>query len=107
VARWRYADHDVSARVETLRFGDRIYLPGAGPSARGAGGRVVSHLEHYPTTGLEERPCVIVVYFTGERSRPLGHELGDPAPPLVTAQLRPLEPGTRLRCRRAERLEAA
>jgi hypothetical protein len=109
--RWTYDEADVLARVETLRRGDRIYLPGAGPAARGNGGRVVSHLEHYdanePRDGVPALPArVVVVYFTGERARPLGRELGDAPGELVTAGLRWLEVGTRIKCRRARRVAA-
>lgn len=110
--RWRYADRDCLARVETLQRGDRIYLPGAGPAARGNGGRVVSHLELYPADDTAPRGLparVVVVYFTGARARAVKGEERDRSEPgeLVTAGLRWLEMGERVRCRRAERVAAA
>lgn len=104
---WRHDDADVLARVETLRRGDRIYLPGAhthGP------GRVVSHLEQHPARpaapGVPAAPAaVVVVYFTGERAKPLGgipdRERGE----LVTQGLAAMPVGTRIRCRRCIRDE--
>lgn len=101
MARWVYADADVLARVETLRRGDRIYLPGR--HAHGPG-RVVSHLEEYDahpgTATVPALPArVVVVYFTGERHSPLARELHGAT--LVTKSLRWLPRGERIRCRRA------
>jgi hypothetical protein len=102
VTRWRHAERDVLARVETLRRGDRIYLPGhhlRGPA------RVVAAVEIHPEEparpGLPARPATAIVsYFTGARARPLdGVEPGD-AGELIVQQLRPFELGTRLRVRR-------
>lgn len=104
---WTYDDADVSARVETLRRGDRIYLPGAGPRSRGGGGRVVSRVELEPADdtpphGLPAR--VLVSYFTGERARPILRDRDDHEPgELVEQELRWLEVGTRIRCRRCRR----
>lgn len=102
---WTYDDADVNARVETLRRGDRIYLPGH--HRRGAG-RVVSSVEVHPAADAATVPPdglpahVVVCYFTGERARPLGRERDDHEPgELVEASLRWLELGTRVRCRRA------
>jgi hypothetical protein len=104
---WTYDDADVSARVETLRRGDRIYLPGAGPSSRGGGGRVVSSVEVCPARSADEvpprglPPHVIVSYFTGARARPVMRDRDDhDAGELVEQSLRWLEVGTRVRCRR-------
>lgn len=107
MASWTYEEADVLARVETLRRGDRIYLPGPGPRLRGNGGRVVSSVElepadDTPPRGLPAR--VSVSYFTGERARPIMRERDDHEPgELIEAELRWLEVGTRIRCRRCRR----
>lgn len=104
---WRYAERDVLARVETLRPGDRIYLPGV---HRRGPGRVVASVELYDAAEAVHLgptfPHAVVSYYTGERARPLGLEPGELGE-LVQSQLRPLELGERVRCRRAVRDAAA
>lgn len=108
--RWRYQDADVLARVESLRRDDRVYLPG--PRAPGGAGRVVAHVElHGADPAVPGRPGlparVVVSYFTGERARPLDHARGDEPGELIVQELRWLEVGTRIRCRRVERADVA
>lgn len=79
---------DVSARVETIRAGDRIYTPRGNPK----GYRVVA-LEVY------DDGAHVVVYSTGRSSSlRIGDHLLRTAD--VLASLAPLRAGERLRCRR-------
>jgi len=82
------ASADVSARVESIRPGDRVYLPRGNPE-----GYVVREVNEY------EDGAVVVVYSTGRSSRfRFGTELHRTED--VLASLAPLRKGDRLRCRR-------
>lgn len=92
------------AAVETIRPGDVLLLPGRD-------GRVVAEVNEYPTTGVEERPCVVVTYFSGEQtsyenkaSAPRG---GETRSLLCYASLKPLAPGEMLPVRRGAPADAA
>lgn len=92
------------AAVETIRPGDVLLLPGSD-------GRVVAEVAEYPTTGVEERPCVVVTYFATEQ---LSHENKASAPRggkstrmLHLSSLKPLPPGEMLAVRRGREADAA
>jgi hypothetical protein len=101
VSRFTYADADVMAKVETIRRGDRIYLPGFGSASRA---RVVAEVQLWPAQQVGDHTVpasYTVVYYTGEWSRPMRDDRGDaPEPELVRLSLKPHLPGDRLRVRR-------
>jgi hypothetical protein len=91
----------VLATVESLRRGDRIYLPGPDDGRRARVVAEVDRSSYLPPGGEHELEEVWVSYYSGEWSRPLRDQRGRSSPrELVQQTLRPFPPGTRLRCRR-------
>ena len=84
------------AAVETIQPGDVLLSWGDG--------RVVAEVNEYPTTGVQEKPCVVVTYFNFEQTsyenKASAPRQGETRQLLCYASLKPLAPGEMLPVRR-------